>query len=83
MNIFYLNDQYFQREINELFENYNDRKSNLKPIENWEILKQEIQKTSKSYSKFKSKERELQKDFINQLKGKTLDPQIQQNVKEI
>ena len=80
---FYLNDQYYQKEINELFENYNDRKSNLKLIEYWEILTQEIQKTSKSYSNFKSKERELQKDIINQLKGKNLDLPIQQINKEI
>ena len=50
MNNYYLNDVFYQNEINELFDEYENRKTYMTPIENWEFLKIEIQKKYRSFS---------------------------------
>ena len=37
LNNYYLNDIYYQNEINTLFDDYDDRKTYMTPIENWNI----------------------------------------------
>ena len=80
LNNYFLNDTYYQQEINSLFDQYETRKNSTNCIQNWELLKQEIKSTSKSYANFKSKERKLQQDIINQMKDKNLDPDIRENL---
>ena len=59
LNNYYLNDIYYQNEINTLLNDYDERKTYMTPIENWEYLKIQIQKKSKSFANTKANQRKL------------------------
>ena len=60
LNNYYLNDIYYQNEINTLFDDYDDRKTYMTHIENWEYLKIQIQNKFKSFENTKANQRKFQ-----------------------
>ena len=68
--------------MNTLFDDYDDRKIYMTPIENWEHLKIQIKKKSKSFANTKANQRKLQQHFIDQNKDKIIDPLLKEHIQQ-
>ena len=56
----FLEETPYVNEIDDLFNNFDMRRTNLDSLDNWELLKSEIKETSKNYVLAKAKQRKTQ-----------------------
>ena len=77
---FYLNDTYYHKYIDNLLLQFEERKKFTHILENWELLKTEIQKNSKSFSRFKSSEKEHIQKVCSDLKERGCSFSVLENI---
>ena len=82
INNFYLNDPYYRKDINNLLLQFEERKKFTHILDNWELFKTEIQKTSKSFSRFKARERDHIQKVCSELKERGCSFLVLENILE-
>ena len=80
INNYYMNDQYYKAEIENLINRFNERKSSHHILDNWEIFKNEVKNSSKSFAKFKATERKNIQIICNDLRNRDPDIETLENI---
>ena len=76
----YLGDNFYKREIQKLFQNFEERKSFIYILDNWEMFKLEVKKVTKSFSILRAKHRTNTILICNEMKERYFDMEIMQNI---
>ena len=75
-----LNDVFYKLEVENLMDNFEERKENLNILENWEQFKNEVQKISKSYSSMKARQRNITQKICKEMKQRDFNNETMQNI---
>ena len=82
MNNHYLLDKFYKDDIDNLIIQFEQRKSFMNILDNWEMCKIKVKSISKSFSTMRSNERKTILKLCNEIKGYDPDPIILKNIEE-
>ena len=82
MNNHYLVDKFYKNDIENLIIQFEQRKSYMNILDNWEIFKTKVKNISKSFSTLRSNERKTILKLCDEIKGYDPDPITLKNIEE-
>ena len=82
MNNHYLLDKFYKDDIDNLIIQFEQRKSFMNILDNWEMFKIKVKSISKSFFTMRSNERKTTLKLCNEIKGYDPDPIILKNIEE-